>query len=538
MISFLFSFFIVAFGQAAWIPGLGVLAASCGYALFWSSLFSLSTKERVLRSFVWFFCVQLVQVSWMTSIDYMGPWIVLIYFLVSFLLASQFALLSSVVDVRFRFSDCFLMAGVWVILEWSRRFFWFMWNPVALSLVDSGSAIQFASLFGVYGLSFWVIFVNAIGVYLLLNKANLTYLRGACWGVLALLPYLFGFLQEAWVVQKIPIERMYTASLVQTGILPEQKDLFPDRKEAFISPLVQWERILEPLAGKSSSDLIVLPEACVCLGAYRAVYPLEAVKACFGRIFGMDSLSQFPSLEAPFAKEEIRNGKVLWRVSNAFIAQALANHLKADVIAGLDDEENFKKYNAVFHFKAGGSPERYEKRVLVPIGEYIPLEEIQWFSRFLAKEFGIGGSFQVGKDPKLFISKLPIGVSVCVEEVYSHLIYDLRSLGARLFVNVTNDVWFPRSRLPIQHFQHSRIRSAENGVYSLRSCNTGVTAVINCFGKAEAMAPLSEKEVHVLTSSFGVRSFRTLYSLWGDSFILICSCICVGWGVFRRFRCT
>ncbi len=590
------SFFIVAFGQTDWIPGLGILAACCGYALFWSSLLYLSTmKERVFRSFFWFLGVQLVQLSWLATVDYMGPWIFLAYFFITFLLALQFGLLSAVLNPRsVYFSDCLLMAGGWVLLEWSRLFVFsgFMWNPVALSLADSNKAIQFASLFGVYGLSFWVIFVNAFGVYLMrifrnnpalsraktlkiddrkrhctgtieyrlrssmglqfsrwLNAAlflwigmisvcrrNLLYLGAVSWSFLAAFPYLFGFLQEEWVLKKVPIERMYAVALVQTGILPEQKDVFFDRKEAFISPLGQWERIWSSLDVNTACDLMVLPEASVCLGAYRAGYSLEALKASWCYFFGEESLRFLPPLEFPLARKTVRNGRVFWRVTNAFIAQSLANYLNADIIAGFDDEEDSKKYNAVFHFRAGnGSQERYEKRVLVPIGEYVPFTGVEWFSQFLAKEFGIGDSFNAGEGPKLFSGELPIGVSVCVEETYSHLIRHLRLLGARLFVNVTNDVWFPRSRLPFMHFHHGRIRSAENGVYSLRSCNTGVTGVIDCFGKAVETAAVCEQGVRVLYHQFPVRSFQTLYSMWGDGAILGLSCLFVVFGLYRRF---
>lgn len=543
MIFYLFSFLIVAFGQAAWASHLGALAASFGYALFWYAILKLPTrKERFFHSFFWFFGVQLVQLSWLASVDYMGPFIFFVYFLMAAFIGLQFGLLGAAFDKeRFCFCDCLLLSGFWVLLEWSRLFICtgFPWNPVGLSLADSNYAIQFASVFGVYGLSFWVIFVNAFGVYLLqvyLNRPRLNFAWGAfSWSFLALFPYLFGFIQEQLVLNKIPIERTYSVALVQTGILPEQKDFFIKRKEEFIPPLSQWERIWSELDPNFSCDLIVLPEAAIALGARRAGFSLEAVKDSWRVFFGEKSLRSFPPLKAPYAKMDIRNGKVSWKVTNAFIAQALANHFQADVIAGFDDEENLEKYNAVFHFQPANVPfERYEKRVLVPIGEYMPLSWVEWLSRFLAKEFGIGDSFNVGGDPKLFNMAMPTGVSVCVEETYSHLIRDLRLMGARLFVNVTNDVWFPRSRLPLQHFQHGRIRSAENGVYSLRSCNTGVTGVVDCFGRIVQTVPVCEENVNILHCTFPIRSFQTLYTWWGDSAILLVSCLFVCFGAYRR----
>ena len=214
-------------------------------------------------------------------------------------------------------------------------------------------------------------------------------------------------------------------------------------------------------------------------------------------------------------------------VTNAYIAQAMANHYKADVISGFDDRDGDRKYNAAFHFRPmEQAPERYEKRILVPVGEYVPFPNIRWLALFLSEQFGIGDSFDAGTDAKVFTSSLPIGVSICLEETYSSLIRDLRLKGARLFVNITNDVWFPRSRLPVQHFQHGRIRAAENGVYLLRACNTGVTGGIDCFGRAIATLAPSESERGVLYLTFPLKSFQTLYTWWGDGAILILSSFC------------
>ena len=92
-----------------------------------------------------------------------------------------------------------------------------------------------------------------------------------------------------------------------------------------------------------------------------------------------------------------------------------------------------------------------------------------------------------------------------------------RKEGAELFVNITNDVWFPGTRLPWLHLDHGRIRAAENGVYLLRSCNTGVTAVV------ESTFPVSDTIGGVLSTAIQTRSYPTLYTLWGDLPILILS---------------
>ena len=132
-----------------------------------------------------------------------------------------------------------------------------------------------------------------------------------------------------------------------------------------------------------------------------------------------------------------------------------------------------------------------------------------------------------GKTAKIFQAAVPIGPSICYEEVFGHAMRQLRLNGAELFVNVTNDVWYPRTRLPQQHFHHGRVRAAENGVFLLRACNTGVTGGADCFGKPLPSLPVSESEAGMLKLSIPVRSYPTLYMFWGDWAVIALSIFCL-----------
>lgn len=516
---FFVSLFLVAFGQSSFVSFFGIGAASIGYALFWFALLNKfqAKKERFWLSVCWYGFVQGIQVSWFCSTKYMGLGILAVYVVVVFLLSLQFGLLSFFFKQSnnkfISLKNCFAIAGAWVLLEWSRLFFFsgFLWNPSGLALASSEMAIQFAAIFGVYGLSFWVIFVNAFALYSLRS-----WKRGSVWVFLACTPYLYGFIQQSWVKQHVLAEKTLSVALVQTGILPEQKDRFPSLPAAYIPPLNQWERIWDVLREVQNLDLIVLPETAVAMRANEYVYPLDIVKVIWEEYFG--ETGAFPPLKAPFASHSMERG---WRVTNLFLSQALANHFKARVIAGFNDRDDASEYNAAFDLTPQGSSwERYEKRVLVPLGEYVPLKESAWVTNILSKQFGIGDSFSAGVEAKVFSCTFPIGISICAEETYSHLIRDLKLNGARLFVNLTNDVWFPGSHLPWQHFQHGCIRAAENGVGSLRACNTGITSAIDCCGRVIGMLNPSEERADALLLSVPVQSFATLYTLWGDAMIV------------------
>jgi apolipoprotein N-acyltransferase len=520
-----FSFLITAFGQPAWVRGLGPIAASFGFALFWKGMAQFrAPKSRFLLSLVWFAGIQAIQFSWFANLQYMGPFILIVYLFLVLGMGVQFAFLSLFVDFPMNWRKVFAIAGCWTLFEWSRLYFLcgFTWNPVGLSLTDSLYSIQFASLFGIFGLSFWVILSNLAALDALYKKTTRSIV---VWASLSFFPYLFGVCQQSLVESSVPFGASLKVALIQTALFPEQKDRTLGFLEQFISPLDQWERISSLIDREKKVDLIVLPEAALPFGAHEAHYDLKSLEKYF-------SVEKLPPLRRPYAIFH----KGAWRVSNAFLLQSLANQYDAHVISGLDDSDFNKRYNAAFHFAPGNRPyERYEKQVLVPVGEYVPLRNWRRFAQFVGEQFGIHSSFDPGIEGKIFNASVPIGISICLEETFSGLIRDLRLKGAEILVNITNDVWFPNSKLPRQHFDHGRVRAAENGVPLLRACNTGFTGVIDCFGSSLAQLPVSEKNPNVLYFSIPVRSFSTLYTWWGDQAILGISALSViSYFLFRK----
>jgi apolipoprotein N-acyltransferase len=505
----LISLLVVAFGQPAWIRGFGPLAAAIGFALFWKSILAFSPKKRFLVSLFWFASVQAIQLSWMTTLDYMGPFILVVYLFLILAMGAQFGILSFFLSERVTFRRSLAMASFWALCEWVRLFFFcgFTWNPLGLSLTDSFYSLQFATVFGIFGLSFWVILVNALGLNALLKRSTKNLL---VFGSFALFPYLFGLLHQNIREANLPSSGDLNIALVQTALFPEQKELLSEDPTAYIPPLTQWERIFNELSFEKKIDLLVLPEAALPLGAHRACYSLASIKSFFEE-------KALPPLRSPYAV--FHAGE--WRVSNAFVAQALANKFDAHVVVGLDDRDLQGQYNAAFHFYPQNiAYERYEKRILVPVAEYVPLPKWRKFSRFIAKQFGIFSSFNAGTEAKIFKAHVPLGVTICLEETFSNLSRDLRKKGAEVLVSLTNDVWFPGSKLPQQHFYHGRLRAVENGIPLLRSCNTGVTAIVDCFGRSVEQIPASEEKPSVLYLNFPIRSYSTLYTWWGDQAII------------------
>src|SRR5581483_6944554 len=160
----LISFITVTWGQPGVVSILGIIASGIGYALFFWAIDGFSAKRRFLSGLLFFTLVQLVQLSWFLSHPYAyiyGVWILL-----SLLIGAQFGLLALfATSERIRsFVGALSLSCLWVILEWMRLYLFtgFTFNPIGLHLACTQASLQSASFAGILGMSFLVIFSNAL----------------------------------------------------------------------------------------------------------------------------------------------------------------------------------------------------------------------------------------------------------------------------------------------------------------------------------------------------------------------------------------
>jgi apolipoprotein N-acyltransferase len=133
----------------------------------------------------------------------------------------------------------------------------------------------------------------------------------------------------------------------------------------------------------------------------------------------------------------------------------------------------------------------YNKRKLVPFGEFLPFEHL--LNNFGLKKITEGhGSFLRGKeDNNLLVEKLNILPLICYEIIFPDLIQK-SDIDTNLIVNISEDGWFGNSIGPDQHFAKSIFRAVENNTFLLRSANRGVSAIID--NKGEVMKRLNRYE--------------------------------------------
>lgn len=211
--------------------------------------------------------------------------------------------------------------------------------------------------------------------------------------------------------------------------------------------------------------------------------------------------------------------------------QQLSREMQArdtDLILGIfirDDEKGL--LNSVINVQGGV----YNKRHLVPLGEYIPLRFlIEFFNRFVNIPMSDIASGDEDQD-LLIAAGVPLGLSICFEEAFSRdVIRDLPE--AKLLVNVSNDAWFEDSIEPHQHHAIARMRALEAGRYMIRSTNTGITSLIGPHG--EVIEQLPQFKTAVLKGEVQPLSGATLFVRWGDWLIVGLSSLLLLGFAFRR----
>lgn len=181
---------------------------------------------------------------------------------------------------------------------------------------------------------------------------------------------------------------------------------------------------------------------------------------------------------------------------------------------------------------AGSPPARYDKRHLVPFGEFVPWG-FRWFVDLMTiplGDFGRGGA-----DQRPFtVGQQRISFNICYEDVFGEeLLPALRGPhGATILANVSNIAWFGDSHALPQHLQIARMRAVETARPMIRATNTGVTAAIDFDGKV--IAALPTYQLGALSMAIQGRTGLTPYARTGNWPVLALSLLVLAAAVVGR----
>ena len=224
----------------------------------------------------------------------------------------------------------------------------------------------------------------------------------------------------------------------------------------------------------------------------------------------------WPETSVPFFLEYKKN-----------FQNVIFNTISKPIILGARryDKSSNKLYNSAYYLNANGKVEQiYDKKHLVPFGEYVPFNNIlNIFVETGIENNGITG-FSVGKKTNEIVidNSIKISLFICYESIFSSEI-DSNIINSDFIVHLTNDAWFGSFNGPQQHIIQIRARAIEQGLSVLRSANTGISALIDPYGKILKKIPLNIEGY--LDVKIPKKIDETLYSKFGSknwNLFLIC----------------
>ncbi len=217
--------------------------------------------------------------------------------------------------------------------------------------------------------------------------------------------------------------------------------------------------------------------------------------------------------------------------------KGLSSRWKAWLVFSATWVEKEKLYNSVFSISPEGGMWRYDKIHLVPFGEYNPVPFLKRIIPRIAMEIG---DFSPGKNISLLrFQDEKFASPVCYEAIFPELVREMVEKGAEFLVNVTNDAWYGRTSAPWQHFYQARLRAVENRRYLIRAASSGISAVVDPYGRIlqrsqiyrtefikGAISPRRNFSFYTITGKYQ-RMFYPTFSLFLLVFLLVK-------GIFRR----
>lgn len=341
-----------------------------------------------------------------------------------------------------------VFAVAWVAAEWLRGhlFTGFPWNLLGYSWTFSAEMLQIASVVGVYGLS--LITVAVAGLPALLGdtgeRRSAAGLQVAGILVLALL-WGYGHLRLAPAPSLAASDVLLR--IVQANI--DQEDKWrADRRDA------NFRRYLAMSGAAGSPDITIWPETAV-------TYFLSRESARRRALAALLAPDTFLVTGAPRISAPAGTAATIW---NSVVAIDRSGEIAAT----------------------------YDKSHLVPFGEYLPLRGV--LARLGIDKLVYGPvDYTAGPGPALMrLAAVPaFAPLICYEAIFPGAVAETAARPAWL-LNVSNDAWYGISAGPYQHFAMARVRSVEEGLPLVRAANTGISGVVDSFGRVVARIGLGE----------------------------------------------
>jgi apolipoprotein N-acyltransferase len=376
------------------------------------------------------------------------------------------------------------------------------WNLLGYGLAATLPMMQAAALFGVYALSLLAVLLFASPFAIWAPRGSgLARSNGT-----ALLTLVFSValaLGAAWGAA-----RLQSADMASTGVrlrivqanVDQANKWRPENSVEIFSTYLD----LTKSGGLDGISLVVWPETAVPFFLAESAQALTAI----GDVLP-DGTSLLVGSGRIVEERDAQDRLVATRVYNSLLAIGD----KGEVLDG------------------------YDKIHLVPFGEYLPFQDFME-SLGIFQLTGVRGGFSAGTGSRLLSvpGAPPARPLICYEIIFPD---EISNSGPRpgWLLNVTNDAWFGGSAGPYQHFHQAQLRAVEQGLPVVRAANTGISAIIDPYGRV--LGELGLKEEGVVDGVLPEALPITKFAMW-ERFVEIAVLVfaLLGWLFFGRLRAS
>ncbi len=496
---------------------LALLAA--GSLLFWLAFPNVVTTEGLLfpLAFVSVIPVFIVvhRSSWPRLFPYAVFYAFLTYALFNYWLSTFYPialvtvqLLASVwflllfpalklIDVFFPNYGYVFQAFAWIGFEYLRTlgFLGYSYGILGYSQYLFLPLARFASLTGVWGVSFMLVFPQSLIAFSLADGFRGFYKRFK-----KHLPVLAGY---AAVFAAVLAYGVFSAvdygssRSLEVSLIQQNSDPWKNTYE-------EYERTLDSLIDLSTRSLAEKPD--IVIWSETAFVPAIEYH-----------------LKYRESQEAVRVVKKLTEfLDTQSVPYVIGNDEGVKIRQGTPEEERID-YNSVLLFDKSKVVERYRKLHLVPFTEHFPYKDI--FPALYDLLVSLDTHFwEKGTEYTVFEALgVKFSTPICFEDTFGYLSRRFCENGAELIVNLSNDTWSGSVVAEFQHLAMGVFRAIENRRSMVRSTNSGITCVVDPNGLViQRLAPFTKgylvAGVPVYTAG------RTLYTAWGDWFAFVMSC--------------
>jgi apolipoprotein N-acyltransferase len=406
------------------------------------------------------------------------------------------------------------LAGAFGISEWLRGhlFTGFPWNALGYGLTIDPRLAQTASIVGVTGLAPWAVLIFASPVLLLPTRENSR--RDAFFVVAAFtclaLAYLWGLERLSFATEDF-VSPPIKLRLVQPNT-PEADKFVPGSQRRIFDTIMALSRRDSSGADDNLEQTNVL------------VWPEEPLN--FLLLDSTEALSEIGAMLK--GRTMLLTGAIRLQPEITFAAAGPRSEVAGPPPPGF--------YNSLAAIDGTGHVQMvFDKRHLVPFGEYLPFETVLEALGFENLNRAKGGLRQGSNPRRLQVAGLPeFSPLICYEIIFPD---EVIAAGSRpeWLLNVTNDAWFGISTGPYQHLHTARMRAIEQGLPLVRAAITGISAIVDPYGRNVSSAPLGVAET--VNGQLPVALTPTPYARYGDGMLvieLLAGVLVLACGVFLR----